>query len=64
VSKFSNGERNGVKSLIASLTIKRIPEPDIIKAIFDQTGKAISARYYYSLKAQIEKESYHWYKAM
>ena len=62
--KFTNGERASVKSLIASLTIKRIPEPDIIKAIFDQTGKTISDRYLYSLKAQIEKESYGWYKAM
>jgi hypothetical protein len=64
VRKFTNGERASVKSLIASLTIKRIPEPDIIKAIFDQTGKTISDRYLYSLKAQIEKESYGWYKAM
>jgi len=64
VYKFTNGERASVKSLIASLTIKRIPEPDIIKAISDQTGKTISDRYLYSLKAQIEKESYGWYKAM
>ena len=62
--KFTNGERASVKSLIASLTIKRIPEPNIIKAIFNQTGKTISDRYFYSLKAQIEKDSYQWYKAM
>jgi hypothetical protein len=64
VYKFTNGERASVKSLISSLTIKRIPEPDIIKAIFDQTGKTISDRYFYTLKEQIEKESYGWYKAM
>lgn len=62
--KFTNGERASVKSLIASLSIKRIPEPDIIKAIFDHTGKTISDRYYYALKAQIKKESYQWYKTM
>ncbi len=53
-----------MKSLIASLSIKRIPEPEIIKAVFDQTGKTITDRYLYSLKGQIEKESYGWYKAM
>ena len=64
MAKFTNGERNRVKSLIASLSIKKIPEPEILKAIYEQTGKRITDRYYYTLKAQIEKESYHWYKAM
>jgi hypothetical protein len=62
--KFTNGERKRVKLLIASLSIKRIPDLDIIKAIYEQTGENISTGYYYNLKSQIEKESYHWYKSM
>ena len=62
--KFTNGERSKVKSLIASLSIKRIPDLDIIKTIYEQTGESISTRYYYNLKSQIEKESYQWYHSM
>ena len=64
MSKFTYDERNLVKSIVASLTIKRIPEPEIIKAIFDQTNKAISKRQISRLRQSIKKESYHWYKTM
>jgi hypothetical protein len=46
------------------LSIKRIPEQEIIKAVFDQTNETISERYLYSTKQQIKRESYHWYKTM
>ena len=46
------------------LSIKRIPEQEIIKAIFDQTNKTITERYLYLLRQQIKRESYHWYKTM
>ena len=46
------------------LSIKRIPEQEIIKAVFDQTNETISDRYLYALKQQIKRESYHWYKTM
>ena len=46
------------------LSIKRIPEQEIIKAIFDQTNKTITERYLYAIKQQIKRESYHWYKTM
>jgi len=46
------------------LSIKRIPEQEIIKAIFDQTNETISERYLYDIKQQIKRESYHWYKTM
>ena len=42
MSKVTRDERNLVKGIVASLTIKRIPEPEIIKAIFDQTNKTLS----------------------
>ena len=46
------------------LSIKRIPEQEIIKTIFDQTNETISERYLYAIKQQIKRESYHWYKTM
>jgi hypothetical protein len=46
------------------LSIKRIPEQEIIKAVFDQTNETISERYLYAVKQQIKRESYHWYKTM
>jgi hypothetical protein len=62
--KFTTAERILLKSIVATLTIKRISEPEIIKAIFHQTNKNITTRYLSYLKQQIKKDSYHWYKAM
>jgi hypothetical protein len=64
LSKFLNGERELVKSIVANLTIKRIADSDIIKVIFDQTNKTITDRYLRTIRQQIKRESYHWYKTM
>jgi hypothetical protein len=64
VGKFTNGERHLVKSLIATLSLKRIPDNEIIQIIFDQTNKMISERTLYDLRQSIKKDSYEWYKAM
>jgi len=64
VGKFLNGERTLVKSIIATLSIKKVPDSEIIKAIYDQTNKTITTRSLYDLKQSIKKESYHWYKTM
>ena len=62
--KFTNAERILLKSIVATLSIKRVPESDIIKEIFHQTNKTITTRYLTDLKQQIKKDSYHWYKTM
>ena len=62
--KFTNAERILLKSIVATLSIKRVPDSDIIKEIFHQTNKTITTRYLTDLKQQIKKDSYHWYKAM
>jgi len=64
MSKFTRDERNLVKSIVASLTIKRIPEPEIIKAIFDQTNKTITKRQVTRIRQQIKRDSYKWYRTM
>jgi hypothetical protein len=62
--KFTSTERILLKSIVATLSIKRVPEAEIIKEIFHQTNKTITTRYLSDLKQQIKKDSYHWYKAM
>ncbi len=62
--KFTSAERTLLKSIVATLSIKRIPESEIIKEIFDQTNKTITTRYLSYVKQQIKKDSYQWYKTM
>ena len=66
MSKSTRDERNLVKSIVASLTIKRIPEPEpeIIKAIFDQTNKTITKRQVTWIRQSIKRDSFQWYKTM
>lgn len=64
MSKFTNGERSLVKNIIAALTIKRIDDNDILKVIFDQTGKSITRKEIWNIRERIKRESYHWYKTM
>jgi len=64
VVKFTNEERPLVKSIIATLTIKQIPDPQIIKQIYDQTHKTITRQALYDLRQSIKRDSYNWYKTM
>jgi hypothetical protein len=42
MGKFNAAERALTKSIVAMLTIKRIPDSDLINEIFRQTKKTIS----------------------
>ena len=64
VGKFTAGERDLVKRIVATLSIKRVPEPEITNEIYSQSRKTISRQALYDIKQSIKKESYHWYKAM
>ena len=64
MSKFTNDEKSLVKNIIASLTIKRIEDNDIIKVIKDQTGKSLTRKEIWNIRERIKRESYHWYKTM
>ena len=44
VGKFTIEERSLVKSLVASLTLKRMSDNEIIESIFHQTNKMISRK--------------------
>ena len=62
--KFTSAERNLVKSIIASLSIKRIPEQDIIDEVYRQTKKTLTKSGMFYIRKDIKKESYQWYKTM
>ena len=53
-----------IKGIVATLTLKRLPDDEIIKDIFDNTNKTISRKQIYNIRQQIKKDSYHWYKTL
>lgn len=46
------------------LSIKRIPDKEIVEEIEKQTNKSISTRALYDIKEQIKKDSFKWYKQL
>jgi len=64
VSKYTIAEREQVKTIVSLLTIKRIPDPDILQEIQRQTGKSINRKSLWHIRQQIKKESYKWYKQL
>ena len=62
--KFTCTERLTVKNIVALLTIKRIPDSEIIESIFDQRGKTTTVRNLTRIKQEIKRDSYHWYKTV
>ena len=64
MGKFNAAERALIKSIVAMLTIKRIPDSDIINEIFKQTNKTISKQALCGIRNRIRRDSYHWYKTM
>jgi len=62
--KFTNAERILIKTIVATLCIKRIPEPEIMKEVYAQTKKTISRSHLFYIKQQIKKDSFKWYKTM
>jgi hypothetical protein len=64
VAKFTNTERSLARSILATLSIKKVSDSEIIKEIERQTNKTIGRRSLYDLRQSIKKESYHWYKTM
>jgi hypothetical protein len=51
-------------SLVASLTIKRIPESEILKEVYRQTNKTMTKQSLYNIRKRIKKESFRWYSQL
>ena len=62
--KYTTAERQFVKSIVANLSLKRIPDNEIIKEVYNQTRKTLSRSGLYNIKQSIKKDSYNWYKTM
>ena len=62
--KFSSAERTLVKSIVATLLIRRFPEKEIIDEIYSQTNKTLTKAGLFYVKQAIKKESFKWYKTM
>jgi hypothetical protein len=55
--KYSTKGKILIKSIVATLSIKKVPEQEIIQAVYDQTNKTIARKTLYNIKQQIKKES-------
>ena len=64
MSKFTNAEKSIVKNLVATLSIKKIPDSEILKEVKIQTGKSISRMSLYNIRKAIKKDSYEWYQEL
>ena len=62
--KFTAPERNLIQSIVANLSIKRIPDAVIMQEVYSQTKKTITDVTLYNIRKRLKKESYHWYKTM
>ena len=64
MSKFTNAEKETVISVVARLSVKRIPDRETIREVYNQTGKTITRKTLYNVRQQIKKESYYWYQRL
>jgi hypothetical protein len=64
VPKFTSIERSNLQNLVANLSIKRIPDNEIIKEVYNQIGKTISRRTLVNVRQRIKKQSYKWYSQL
>ena len=62
--KFSTLQRMQIDSIVANLSIKRIPESEILAEIRRQTGKTISRVMLFYIKRRIKKDSFKWYQKL
>jgi hypothetical protein len=64
MTKFTYVESTLIKSIVATLSIKRLSNSEIIKEVFKQTNKTITDRAIAHVRKRIKKESHGWYKIM
>jgi hypothetical protein len=62
--KFTNAERELVKSITAMLSIKKVSDGEIVQEIYRKTNKTITKKALFYVRRDIKKESYEWYKTM
>jgi hypothetical protein len=58
VGKFTAEERRAVYSIVSALSVKRIPDAEIMAEINKDTNKKISRQSLYNIKQAIKHHSY------
>jgi hypothetical protein len=64
MSKFTTTERLQIQSIVATVSIKRIPDPEIVKEIYRQSHKTISRITEFNIRKRIKQDSYRWYQKL
>jgi len=64
VSKFTNAEKSFVKSIVATLTLKRMSDNEILQEINKQTNKTLTRTGLYHIKQSIKQSSKEWYETL
>lgn len=62
--KFTASERLLIQNIVCNLSIKRIPDNEIIKEVYEQTKKTISKVTLFNVRKRIKKESSKWYSQL
>ena len=62
--KFNARERVLIKDIVARLSIKRLPDSEIIAEVRRQTNQTITKQTICNVRQRIKKESYGWYRNM
>ena len=61
MSKFTYAQRSLVKDIVATFTISKSSNEEIIKEIEKQTGKTVNIRHIRYVRTWIKKDSKNWY---
>jgi hypothetical protein len=62
--KFTTTKRLQIQSIVATISIKRIPDPEIVKEIYRQSHKTISRITVFNIRKRIKQDSYRWYQKL
>ena len=63
-SKFTIGERTLIKNIVATLSIEKTPNQQIIQEIYQKTNKIVTRKEIYNVRQRIKKDSYQWFKTL
>lgn len=62
--KFNAHERSLIETIVATLSLKRLSDVEIIQEIFDRTNKTVTKQTLCNIRNRIKKESSKWYSEL
>ena len=63
-SRFTIGERTLIKNIVATLSIEKSSNHQIIQEIYQKTNKTVTRKEIYNVRQCIKKDSYQWFKTL